>query len=89
MRLLRIMTALVTATACVLSFGSLGCGDDVGDDAEDPCSLKPDHGPCEAGFPKYYFDPQAGVCKEFVYGGCEGTVPFDTLEACKAACESK
>jgi hypothetical protein len=47
------------------------------------CNLKPEMGFCEALIPKYYFDKAEGKCKEFIWGGCEGVVPFDTLEECK------
>lgn len=50
------------------------------------CELIPDSGPCEAAMPRYYFDQEEQKCKEFLWGGCEGTVPFDTLEACQV-CE--
>ena len=47
------------------------------------CDLTPDPGLCKAYFPKYYFDKVEGKCKEFIWGGCNGVVPFDTLEECK------
>ncbi|NND77838.1 MAG: proteinase inhibitor I4 serpin [Flavobacteriales bacterium] len=50
---------------------------------EGDCALIPDPGPCEAAFPKYYFDQDSGTCKEFLWGGCDGVVPFDTLEECR------
>lgn len=50
------------------------------------CTLLPEVGPCNAAFPRYYFDQDSLVCKEFVWGGCSGVVPFETLEAC-IACE--
>jgi hypothetical protein len=46
------------------------------------CDLKPDKGNCRAMITKYYFDKEEGRCKEFSWGGCNGTVPFETLEAC-------
>lgn len=52
------------------------------------CELKPDSGPCEAYIPRYYYDKVEGKCKEFIYGGCAGVVPFETLEKCKTCgCE--
>lgn len=48
------------------------------------CDLEPNVGPCNAYFIKYYFDKVEGKCKEFGYGGCGGTVPFETLEDCEA-----
>lgn len=50
------------------------------------CSQKPDGGHCKALFWKHYFDPKTGECKEFVYGGCEGTVPFETRQECEQEC---
>ena len=47
------------------------------------CGLTPDSGPCEAAFEKYFFDSEDQVCKPFIWGGCEGTVPFDTIEDCR------
>ncbi len=52
---------------------------------EDPCTLLPDPGPCEAAIPAWYFDADFGACTQFSWGGCEGTVPFETLEDCLAA----
>ena len=34
----------------------------------------------------YYFDLNTFTCEEFVWGGCNGIVPFWTLEDCEAAC---
>jgi hypothetical protein len=52
------------------------------------CSLEPDTGPCKAAMPKYYFDEEEQECKEFTWGGCEGTVPFDNLDECLLTCEN-
>lgn len=52
------------------------------------CSLVPDPGPCEAYIPKYYFDPVDETCKEFIWGGCGGEVPFESMAECEACrCE--
>ena len=50
------------------------------------CRLAPETGPCFASMPRYYYDREEKRCKEFTWGGCDGVVPFETLEACKA-CE--
>ncbi|MBT8232657.1 MAG: proteinase inhibitor I4 serpin [Saprospiraceae bacterium] len=47
------------------------------------CELEPMVGPCNAAFPKYYFDKEEKKCKQFTWGGCAGVVPFDTLEECE------
>ena len=55
----------------------------------DRCYLAPDPGICKAYMPKYYYDKKDKKCKEFIYGGCEGLVPFETLEECKKQCGCK
>lgn len=48
-----------------------------------PCELVPHRGPCEAAITAFYFDKVEQRCKEFIWGGCEGVVPFETLELCQ------
>ena len=37
--------------------------------------------------PRFFFDYNAGVCREFVYGGCEGNANnFGSIEACERRC---
>ena len=50
------------------------------------CHLEPETGPCKASLEKYYFDSETKSCKPFVWGGCQGTVPFDTVELCQGLC---
>lgn len=58
-----------------------GCNDD---DARDlRCSLVPEPGPCFALITKYYFDSEENRCKQFDWGGCDGVVPFNTMEECE------
>lgn len=52
------------------------------------CSLAPDPGPCKGLFEIYYYDAQSRSCRPSFYGGCQGVVPFETLEQCQAACEN-
>jgi aspartate carbamoyltransferase catalytic subunit len=49
--------------------------------------LKPDPGTCKALFFAAYYNLTTKTCAEFVYGGCGGEVPFDTVQACKKVCE--
>lgn len=51
------------------------------------CTMKPETGPCKAAFKKYYFNKLTGTCESFTWGGCQGSVPFQTLEACKQSCQ--
>lgn len=41
-------------------------------DNQDPCLSAPVVGPCEGTFPRWYYDRDAGECKHFLYGGCQG-----------------
>ena len=50
------------------------------------CSMKPERGPCKGNFERYYYDSQSRTCKPFVWGGCGGAVPFETMEECNNAC---
>ena len=54
----------------------------------DPCGAEPNIGPCFAAIPVYYFNQDSGSCEEFTWGGCGGTVPFETLQECENACET-
>ncbi|MBU3014421.1 BPTI/Kunitz domain-containing protein [Poseidonibacter lekithochrous] len=51
------------------------------------CFEKPNGGMCKAYFKKYYFDANDKKCKSFVWGGCQGNIPFNTLNECKSTCE--
>ncbi len=53
------------------------------------CKMKPDHGPCMALFHAGYYDELARTCRTFTYGGCNGTVPFETVEACRKVCREE
>lgn len=53
------------------------------------CNLEPSPGPCSAYFQRYYYDQQEKKCKEFIWGGCSGVVPFTTLEECENGCGCK
>lgn len=51
------------------------------------CCLEKETGPCEAAMPRYYYDKEAAMCLEFMYGGCEGNQNnFETMEACEEEC---
>ncbi|XP_061126552.1 low-density lipoprotein receptor-related protein 11 [Syngnathus typhle] len=40
--------------------------------SQDPCSTAPVVGPCKGTFARWYYDHEAGECKHFLYGGCQG-----------------
>jgi hypothetical protein len=51
------------------------------------CYEIPEAGKCRAMFTKFYFNQEENVCKSFIWGGCGGKVPFETLEECKSNCQ--
>lgn len=56
-------------------------------DSKDPrCTMVPEKGPCKAIFWKYHYEQKSNSCKEFLYGGCDGVVPFETKEECEKFC---
>jgi len=60
---------------------------DLNTEVSEQCMMRHDPGPCRGAFTRYYFDHKEGKCMSFIYGGCQGAVPFVTLEDCQAACE--
>ncbi|KAK9531299.1 hypothetical protein VZT92_010732 [Zoarces viviparus] len=40
--------------------------------SQEPCAASPVVGPCKGTFPRWYYDQNAGECKHFLYGGCQG-----------------
>lgn len=69
------------------SICSFGCSKNMGDYPS--CSLEPETGPCKAAIKKYYYDKKDKKCKIFIWGGCAGFVPFETMEDCKIKCDCK
>lgn len=53
----------------------------------DECYLEPDPGFCFGYIPMYYFNPLTNSCEQFIWGGCAGVVPFQSLSVCQEACE--
>lgn len=57
----------------------------------DACYEKPASGQCRASHTRYYLDStngRNGICKPFIWGGCGGNVPFETLEECRRTCNA-
>ena len=63
-----------------LSFGQIVATED--------CHSIPDPGICLAYFQTFYFDQATSQCEESYWGGCDGVVPFWTLEGCQNSCEN-
>jgi hypothetical protein len=50
------------------------------------CQLDPNQGPCQEPVKKYYFDRKTKSCRPFLWGGCGGVVPFETMDECEKEC---
>jgi hypothetical protein len=62
--------------------------------SSDICNLTPDTGPCDGAFSRWAWNPMAGACELFSYGGCEGNAnnfetPSECLQVCAPALASK
>lgn len=54
------------------------------------CEQEAEQGNCFASMPRWYFDNNSKICKQFMYGGCGGNENnFHTEEACLSRCQSK
>jgi len=75
------------AILLLLIIGFTGCSskDDVQLDAK--CYEAPQSGMCKAMFSKYYFDTNEKKCKQFIWGGCGGNIPFHTVQECEEKCK--
>lgn len=54
----------------------------------DACYQPPESGMCKASIPRYYYDADTGACQSFIWGGCKGSVPFETMDACVSTCNA-
>jgi len=83
--ILRLMTLLVLLV--ILSSCNKECdaqSDPLTPECVVKCKQVPEAGSCEALFTKYYFYTKTKKCETFIWGGCNGVVPFDTMEECLA-----
>ena len=56
---------------------------------EEVCPLSKDSGNCKGRFDRFFFDPNSGNCKSFLYGGCQGNENnFRSLQECQEFCKS-
>ena len=78
-----IIIILAVVAVIYIRFGSVYLPIEFGD----RCLMKPDACLCKSAIPRYYFDNEEGICKEFLWGGCAGSVPFETLDRCRSHCE--
>lgn len=52
---------------------------------DERCLQQPDPGMCKAAIERFFFSGE--TCQSFIWGGCGGSVPFETLAECQQACE--
>ena len=69
---------------CLHDFDQDGICDEL---ETNPCEQYPNPGPCFAAVTVYFFNQQNSQCEETIWGGCDGLVPFWTLEECQNQCE--
>ncbi len=50
------------------------------------CMRPPNPGPCDGGVAGFYFDFQTDLCRPLANGGCDGSRPFASMDACLKAC---
>ena len=51
------------------------------------CGLPAETGMCGENIRKWHYETESGLCKEFLYSGCEGNYNnFDTREDCEGRC---
>ena len=54
------------------------------------CQLPRETGPCEAYYPRWFFNTASQKCETFVYGGCERNKNnFQTEKECSISCDRK
>lgn len=80
----KVKTAHIFFLISVCFFSVLQTGCNQNSVTPDACMLTPDIGPCFAAITKFYFDTETNTCEEFIWGGCDGVVPFDTMAECEA-----
>ncbi|XP_054441404.1 kunitz-type protease inhibitor 2-like [Pteronotus mesoamericanus] len=56
---------------------------------EEYCMAQAVTGPCQASFPRWYFDAEKNTCDNFIYGGCWGNKNnYLSKEACLSRCSA-
>ena len=74
----------ITVAALLAGCGSSPAGQ--GDGIHVSCLQEPDRGPCRGAKAGFYYDYRTDSCRRFLYGGCGGNVPFDTMQQCVKFC---
>ena len=77
-----------TLLACLAVVLLVGCQGPASSTADLPpaCQQAADAGMCRAAIQRYYFDASSAECRQFIWGGCGGSVPFETRQDCVQQC---
>jgi hypothetical protein len=82
------MKKIIIITIALISFSCSKHEDAIPEPCKTNCNLIPEAGNCKALFVRYYYDQTTKKCTPFYWGGCDGVVPFETMEEC-INCECK
>lgn len=77
---------LVIATLSIFLIGILISWGSNTEPEVELCNLEPETGPCKARMLKYYFNQDSKSCQSFIWGGCQGVVPFNKMDECENSC---
>lgn len=73
---------IIDGVKCLFCPQKIPCNED--------CLLPKKAGPCDAYFPRYYYDTEKGSCQKFIYGGCKGNENnFKSLDECERKCNTE
>ena len=80
----RLLTALCLAMLVAACGGTPESNS--GDQLHVSCLEPPDTGVCRATKPAFYYDYHTDSCRRFIWGGCGGKIPFQSLDQCVKTC---
>lgn len=52
------------------------------------CEQKPSSGRCNDSLTRFYYDAGWQECRAFIWGGCQGNAPFETMRTCVETCDA-
>jgi len=79
------MKSILVALAVLMS-GCMATNEPKVKKIDPRCQQKGETGRCRAAIQRYYFNSEKGECQMFIWGGCGGIVPFETMESCQKTC---
>lgn len=52
------------------------------------CQETPSSGRCNDSLTRFYYDADWQECRAFIWGGCNGNAPFETMRDCTETCDA-